>query len=253
MNQARQGAARNPRNDGIAGQAEIQHDDEHGRAPGQNIDPGAVGELAHAAAVAGETDQRNDGEGKLHAQDHLAQDQQPIGSLIAAGGNGDHRRDNRDRAGDQAAQPRSHAQVQKSFHDDLPGVGSGERGRLAAGQQRDREQSAGEGGSQQRREQLVSLLNLSDDRSALEKDRRGHHQDGGVHDQRAVQRDEGIDKVIPAGDFLFRGRFADAARLHQRGMQIEIVRHHRRAQHADGDVEAGVVQARHEPEGDIAK
>ena len=112
---------------------------------------------------------------------------------------------------------------------------------------------AGESRSQQRSEQLVRLLNLGDHRAALEKDGRGEHQDGGVHDQSAVQGDEGIDEVVAAGDFLFRGRLADAARLHQRRMQIEVVRHHGRAQHADGDVEAGIVQSRHESGGDGAE
>ena len=78
----------------------------------------------------------------------------------------------------------------------------------------------------------------------LIKHRRGQHQDGGVHQQRAVQGHGGIDQVEAAGGAPFGGRGSDAAGLHQRGMQVEIVRHHGGAQDADGHIEAVVIEAR---------
>ena len=39
----------------------------------------------------------------------------------------------------------------------------------------------------------------------------------------------------------------DVARLHQRGVQVQIVRHHRGAQDSDGDVQAVAAQARNQP------
>src|ERR1017187_10796721 len=38
----------------------------------------------------------------------------------------------------------------------------------------------------------------------------------------------------------------DVAGLHERGMQIKVVRHHSRAEHRDRDVKAPVIDARHE-------
>ena len=59
----------------------------------------------------------------------------------------------------------------------------------------------------------------------------------GIDEQRAVERDGGIDQIVLAGYALVVLGFSDAARLHQRRMQIEIVRHHRGAQNADGDIQ----------------
>ena len=44
-----------------------------------------VGERPHALAVAGEMDQRNDGERQLHAEDHLAQDAADLERALLAG------------------------------------------------------------------------------------------------------------------------------------------------------------------------
>ena len=156
--------------------------------------------------------------------------------------NGDHRGNDRQEAGDHAAQPGAQAQVQKSFHHDLPGEGSGQRRGLAAGQKRDREQTAGHCGSQQRRQQLVRLLDLGDDHAALEKDGRRHNKDRGVHDQGSIERDHRIGQIVAAGFALFRDGPADAPSLNQRRMQVQIVRHHRRAENADGDIQALSVQ-----------
>ena len=66
--------------------------------------------------------------------------------------------------------------------------------------------------------------------------RRGENQDRGVDQQREHQRDRGIercqfDRLAPVLD-----AFAEAARLHHAGMQIEVVRHHRRADDAEREI-----------------
>ena len=47
-----------------------------GDQPGQHFDPKRIDELAHLDLVAREHDQREDGEAKLQAQDHLAKHEQ---------------------------------------------------------------------------------------------------------------------------------------------------------------------------------
>ena len=84
----------------------------------------------------------------------------------------------------------------------------------------------------------VRLLNLRDHDGALEEDGGRDDQDGGVHQQRRVERDRRIDQVEAAGAALGLVALADLPRLHQRRMQVEIVRHHGGAQDPDGDVEA---------------
>ena len=93
-------------------------------------------------------------------------------------------------------------------------------------------------GAEQRRQQLVGVADLGDVlvAGAVER-RRRHHEDRGVDEEREHQRDGGIDRreadrLAPALQ-----RVAVLARLHDRGVQVEVVRHHRRAEDADRDVE----------------
>ncbi len=104
-------------------------------------------------------------------------------------------------------------------------------------QQRHREQHARHRRAEQRSKQLAGLLDLRDHDAVLEEHRGGENQNRGVHEQRAVQRDGGIDQIEPAGRALFGLGLADAAGLHQRRMQIQIVRHHGGAQDSDRDVQ----------------
>ncbi len=93
-------------------------------------------------------------------------------------------------------------------------------------------------GAEQRREQLIRVADLGDVLVAgAVKRRGGHHQDGGVDEEGEHQRDGRIDRCEVDRLALVRDRVAVLARLHDRGMQIQIVRHHRRAEDADRDVE----------------
>ncbi len=69
-----------------------------------------------------------------------------------------------------------------------------------------------------------------------EERRAGHHQNGGIHEEGQVERHQRIDQVVAAGllEALPRGR--NSPRLHQGGVQIQVVRHHRRADDADRHV-----------------
>ena len=86
--------------------------------------------------------------------------------------------------------------------------------------------------------------------------RRGHHQNRAVEEEREHQRDRRVDRRIAdrlaaAGEVV-----AVFPRLHDRRVQIEVVRHHRRAEDADRDVEHVVIAhdlgRRQQPAGDLA-
>ena len=67
--------------------------------------------------------------------------------------------------------------------------------------------------------------------------RRGHHENRRVDEERRHQRDRGIDRRVADRFGLARRRVGVLPRLHDRGVQIEVVRHHRGAEDADGDVQ----------------
>ncbi len=98
----------------------------------------------------------------------------------------------------------------------------------------------------------MRLLDLSNDDAALEKHRRSEDQNRAVHQHRAVERNDGIDQVEPAGRALFGGATPNAASLHQRGVEVQIVRHHRGAQDADRNIKAVVRKARDQTRSDFA-
>ena len=64
----------------------VERDDDSGGGPSEDVDPARVCELAHFFPVAREGDERHDGEGKLQAQDDLAEDEQIIDGLVAHDG-----------------------------------------------------------------------------------------------------------------------------------------------------------------------
>ena len=79
------------------------------------------------APVAGEKHERNDSEGQLQTQDHLTQNEHVSRLALAVDGGDDDRRNDGDEPGDEPAQPRTQANVQKTFHHDLARERAGER------------------------------------------------------------------------------------------------------------------------------
>ena len=69
----------------------------------------------------------------------------------------------------------------------------------------------------------------------------GEDEDGGVDEEREHQRDGGVDVGEADGFALAGGGARVVARLDDGGVQVEVVRHDRRAEDADGDVEHFVV------------
>ncbi len=149
-------------------------------------------------------------------------------------------------------------QVDEPFHHDLPGQRAGERRVLARAEQRHREQHARHRRAEQRREQLIGVADLGDVLVPFAVEhRRRHDQDRGVDEEREHQRHRRVDRREPDRLALVLGQVAVFAGLHDRRVQVEVVRHHGRAEDADRDVEhVGVAQdlgARDEAERDAAQ
>src|SRR5207247_2120995 len=62
-------------------------------------------------------------------------------------------------------------------------------------------------------------------------------EDRRVDEQRERQRDRGVDERVLDRFALAGRRLFVAARLHDRGVQVQVVRHHRRAEDADRQVQ----------------
>ena len=72
-----------------------------------------------------------------------------------------------------------------------------------------------------------------------------HHQDRRVDQKREHQRHRAVDQRDVDGAPPGRLRAAILPGLHQRGMQVEVMRHHGGADDADADIEhAGIGQQR---------
>ena len=190
-------------------------------------------------AIAREHDERKHGERQLQAEDHLAQDQQRPVPRSPYSHDDDDGRDDGDEPRDQPAQPRAQAQVDEAFHHDLAGERAGERGVLARAEQRHGEQHARHRRAEQRRQQLVRVADVGD---VLVARCRGTS-------AAAMTRIAALMKsanISATDESMVAKRIASRlpscvsrvlARLHDRRVQVEVVRHHRRAEDADGDVE----------------
>ncbi len=81
-------------------------------------------------------------------------------------------------------------------------------------------------------------------------------EDGGVDEEREAEGQGGIEDGVADGFAAIASGGAEGAGLHDAGVQIEIVRHHRGAEDADGDVEhlaiAEDFRARDEADGGFA-
>ncbi len=111
---------------------------------------------------------------------------------------------------------------------------------------RSRERSA-----KQRGEQFVRLLQLSDHDAPLEKHRRGHDENRRIDEECRIERDCGVDGVESARLAFSFIRWIVGARLHQRGVEIEVVGHDRRADDAYGNVQTPFRKGRAESLNDL--
>jgi len=64
---------------------------------------------------------------------------------------------------------------------------------------------------EERRQQDLRLLEFRDYDSALEENRRSQDQNRAIYEERAIQRHDGINQVVPARGPLFQLRMTNAA------------------------------------------
>lgn len=190
--------------------------------------------FAHDRPIADRADQRPHRERQLQAQQHLAPHEQLPERAVAQPQHAGERRREREPARDQPALIARHLHVQEAIHDDLTGDRAGKRRALARREQRDAEQPRGRA-ADDRRDQPIGLLDVGDARLARRMERRaGQHEDRGIDEHRDDER-------YPRVDADHRERFLDcvartaddAPRLHDRRMQVEVVRHDGRADDAE--------------------
>jgi hypothetical protein len=160
------------------------------------------------------------------------------GSLRTVEHRDDHRRDDGDCSGDQAALPESNVYVDEAIHDDLPGQRVRKGGLLARRQQGDGEHRAGERHAEHGGQQSVGIVDVGDVLvGRAMKGRRRDDQDRRVDEESEQQRAGRVnrgerDRLTLARFGLLEGACLDDARV-----QIEVVRHDGRAEDANGNVE----------------
>ena len=168
----------------------VEQGNDDGGGPGEALEPAAVDEPAHELAIAGEEDEGDDGEAELEGEDHLAEDEELLGSLFSGDGDNEDGGDDGEAAGDEAAEPLGDADVDEALHDNLAGEGAGNGGVLAGGKQSDGEERAGAGGSDERAEELVGVLDGGDLKVAgAMEDGGGNDEDGGIDEEGDAERE----------------------------------------------------------------
>ena len=222
----------------IPDQLGVEGDDDERNQGCEGRQPFGGRERAHLGAVGGELHQRHHGERQLQAEDHLRQDQQLAGLLLAVEDGYSRRRDDGDGARHQPPQPRRQPDIEKALHDSLAGERRGDRRIEPAAQKRDAEQGRRHGRAQQWMQQCLRLAQLDDvGLAGLIEGGRRQDQNRGVDQQRKHQRDSGIEGGVSHRLALLRRGVAVGARLHDGRVQVEVVRHHRGADDAHGQVE----------------
>ena len=93
----------------------------------------------------------------------------------------------------------------------------------------------------------MCLLDAGDLEPIAVEDCGAEDKDRHVDEKRRVQRNRRIDQVVAASGRLARRIGADLTRLHQRRVEVQVVRHDRRAEDADRDVQRSPGHVRHEP------
>ncbi len=92
--------------------------------------------------------------------------------------------------------------------------------------------------TQHRSQELIGLADVSHGRhAALMKRRRAQDEDGCVDEKRKTKGQRGIECGEADGLALPLRVLLERAGLHQAGMKIQIVRHHRGSKDADGEIE----------------
>src|SRR4030095_152007 len=139
----------------------------------------------HRTTSASEQNQRDPREGKLHAENDLAEQKQFRGPARSEKPCGNDRWNNGDQSRDQPSQPWTQTNVEKTFHHDLAGERAGQGGILARSEQGKGEQRARDRNSQHWRHYLLCVLNFCDAVLASGvKGRRRNNKDGGVNEKR---------------------------------------------------------------------
>src|SRR5829696_2780464 len=105
--------------DEVDDELHVERDDDRRNAGRDAGQPGGSPELTHFAPVGGDHHERYDGKWQLKTENHLAQNQELRRAALAVVDGHKHRRNDSNQAGDEAAQPRRQAKVEKSLHDDL--------------------------------------------------------------------------------------------------------------------------------------
>ena len=146
---------------------------------------------------------------------------------------------------DDAAQEERDLAVDVALHHDLAGERADARGREARGEQRDAEDDVGVA-TDDRPEPAVGLVDVADLRQAARvEDARGHDQHGHVDEPGDRHRDHDVDLLEAEDAPALVGVGADDAALRERGVEVDDVRHDRRAEDAGGQQHAlGVREAR---------
>src|SRR5260370_34168260 len=238
-------AARLRNNESRSGGAEDEPDElgieeQDGRSddPGDDGGESRIGEFAHFGAVARKLDQRDHREGQLKAENHLAENKQRGDFVLAGKTNDQGGRNDGDGAGDEPAEPGLEANVEKTFHHNLAGQSAGERGVLAGGEQRTGEERAGEAGSEDGAEELVGVSDFGNVVKAAGVEGRGaKNENRGIDKKRKAEGERGIEDSVTHGFPPIAQGGPESASLDDAGVKIQIVRHDRGAQDADGDVE----------------
>jgi hypothetical protein len=215
----------------------VEKEDGGGDGPGDDSGQAGVGKFSHFGAAAGELDERYYRERQLKTEDDLAEDEKRGYFVFTGEADDDDGRKNSDTASNKTTKPGLEANFEKPLHDDLAGESAGERGVLSGGEKRDGKNGAGETDAENGTEEFVSIGNFGDVvEAARMKGGGAKDEDCGVDEERKAKGQRGIENGVAQGFAAISRGSAKGARLHDAGVEIEIVRHHGGAEDAYGDV-----------------
>src|SRR5690606_1599287 len=191
--------------------------------------------LTHAAFIAVKMDEWDYRKAQLETQYHLTENEQITQGGFTEIKNREKCRGDRQGPGKKPPEPGTDPEIKISFHYDLSGERPGDRGALPGGDQGDCKQGRGQR-TEQVFQQTVRVLYFVNHNPVFIKRGRSQDQNGRVHKECQVQGDGGIKKIEFQGFPQALGTSVQFPGLHQGGVQVQIVRHHRSADNADGDI-----------------